>query len=125
MSKKEKIITDFNYKVIQMTPRVRPERKADVLIVPMFSEFGCETLGALYCLPELLRNRWAGKYIIVLSWAGRDYLYKGLADEVWELSDEHQWLKQYCLAFHHVSRNLKRFEHEAAKQGTLIQIGTI
>jgi len=125
MIKKEKVVTDFNYKIIKMTPRPRPERKGDVLIVSMLSEFGCETLGVLYCIPELLKNRWAGKYIIVLSWSGRDYLYKGLADEVWELSDEHQWLKQYCLAFHHVSRNLKRFEQEAAKEGTLIPVATV
>lgn len=125
MVKKEQVVKKFNYRQIRLTPRPRPDRKENIIIIPMLSEFGCETLGVLYSIPELLRNRWSGKYIIVLSWFGREYLYRGLADEVWELAEEHQWLKQYCLAFHHVSRNLKRFEQEMAKFGTMIQIGTV
>ncbi len=122
---RQKTIDEFNYRVIKMNPRPRPERKGDILIVPMFSEFGCETMGVLYCLPELLRKRWSGKYIIILAWEGRDYLYRGLADEVWELAEEHQDLRQYCRAFHHNSLSLKRFEKEAGKNGTLIPIGTV
>lgn len=125
MLTRQKNVDQFNYRVVKMNPRPRPDRKGDILIVPMLSEFGCETLGVLYCLPELLRNKWAGKYIIILAWEGRDYLYRGLADEVWELAEDHQDLRQYCRAFHHNSLSLKRFEKEAGKLGLLVPIGTI
>jgi hypothetical protein len=35
------------------------------------------------------------------------------------------WLREYCRAFHHVSRNLKRAEKEAAKYGTVVDVGHI
>lgn len=88
----------------------------------MFSEFGCETLGVIYCLPYLLRTAWAGKYIIVMGWQGREFFYRGIADEFWEMGEENQWLRKYCKAFHHESRNLKRFEKSVSKFGKVVSI---
>jgi hypothetical protein len=123
--RREPEVTQFDYRVHNLSGRTRPPAR-DIVIIPMFSEFGCETLSILYCLPYLLRTKFAGKFVVILGWAGREYFYRHLADEFWELGPDHQWLRDYARAFHHTSRNLKRFEKEvASKQGKLIDISEI
>ena len=41
-------------------------------------------------------------------------------DEFWEVREEHQWLRDYCNAFHHNSDNLKRLELKLEKNGIVI-----
>lgn len=100
--------------------RHRPKpSKRQILLICCFSEFGCETLGALYCIPRVLK-RHRGYYVIVVGWYGREYLYRHLVDEYWELKEEFMWLRDYSRAFHHVSDNLKRAEEELGNYGTAL-----
>jgi len=89
-------------------------------MISCLSEFGCETLGITYCLPDLLRRN-PGRYTIVVGWYGREYLYRHLVDEFWEMKEEHQWLREYCRAFHHDSKNLTKIEESLKPFGKTIQ----
>ena len=108
---KEERIEDIGFNIFKLSDRPRPKDTAGILVICCFSEFGCETVGAMYCLPRMILDQ-TSKYRIVVGWSGREYLYRHLADEFWEIKPEHMWLREYARAFHHDSRNLSRLESE-------------
>lgn len=112
-------IEDVQFNIHKFNNRARPNPK-NTLIISCFSEFGCETLGVLYSISRIAQN-FPGYYIIVMGWYGREYFYRHLADEFWELKEEHQWLREYCRAFHHDSRNLKKVEEKVKVYGHVLQ----
>jgi len=116
----EELLKEITFKVHKFTPRQRPSNPANVAIFPHFSEFGSELIESIYTLPMLLNGQYRGKYSIVLGWYGRAYLYKHLVDEFWEIDKEHQYLRDYCRAFHHSSKNLKKAEKMASKYGHVV-----
>lgn len=122
---KEPIVADLRFKVHKFNKRKRPADLRNIRIYPAFSEFGCEILGVLYCLPRLMQTRHSGKYTIVMGWHGREYLYRHLVDEFWEIDEEYQWLREYSRAFYHESINLRRAEKQANKQGAVVPITEI
>jgi hypothetical protein len=122
--KKEANLNGVRFIVHKFTKRPRP-KKADVAILPAFAEFGCETLIPLYCLPILMKGKCAGKYMVVMGWYGREFLYKHLVDEYWELGEEHQNLREYCRAFHHTSKTLKKVERQASEIGEVLGDGEL
>jgi len=115
----EEPIADVQFNIHKFTNRPRPD-KAQVVIIPAFSEFGCETLIPLYCIPYLLRGQYQGRYSIVMGWYGREFLYRHLVDEFWELKEEYQYLREYCRAFHHHSQNLKKVQAKAREVGHVV-----
>lgn len=118
MKRSEEKLDKISFTVYKNNPRPKPSREK-ILIICCFSEFGCETVGCMYCIPRLLR-RFPGRYIIVMGWYGREYLYRHLADEFWEISEDYMWLRNHAYAFHHISDNLRRLEQSAAVHGTVI-----
>ncbi len=104
----ELLVDSINFKIYKFNNREKPN-KDRVLIITCFSEFGCETVSVLYCIPRLLQI-YSGYYVICVGWNGREFFYRHLVDEYWELDEKHQWLREYSRAFHHVSRNLKKLE---------------
>jgi len=116
---KEEPICDVQFNVHKFTNRPKPIDKDRILIVSCFSEFGCEIVGALYCVPRLIKEN-PGAYVIVMGWYGRAYLYKHLVDEFWEIKEEFQFLRDKALAFHHSSNNLTRLEKGAENFGKVI-----
>lgn len=116
-------VDGIKFKIHKFTVRNKPDPK-NVVIFPLFSEFGCETLACVYCLPNLLRKL-AGKYTIVMGWHGREYLYRHLVDEFWEIPEDLMWLREYARAFHHVSKNLKKAEKEASNYGRVVDVSHI
>ena len=123
----ESIIKEIKLKVHKFNNRNKPTRRQNIVIFPCFSEFGTEVLGTLYCIPKLMQQRYSGKYSIAIGWHGRKFLYKNLVDEFWELDEEHQWLRKYCRAFHHHSKNLFRIEKNVCRMGHLVsalELGT-
>lgn len=111
----EESISEVKFNIHKYNIRPRPLNKSHVVIFSCFSEFGSELLGSLYCIPQLLQTHFLGYYAIVMGWHGRGYLYKHLVDEFWELKPEYQWLREYCRAFHHSSRNLRKVEKAARR----------
>lgn len=116
----EEKITKIDFNVFKFTKKPKPIDPSKILIICCFSEFGCETLGVNYCVPYLLEEH-PDKYIIIVGWYGRDYFYKHLADEFWELKEEHMWLrnKTGAAAFHHHSRNLSLIEGSLTSKGVV------
>lgn len=119
-TKAEKSVEDLNFVIHQCTNRSRPSDSRRVVIFPIFAEFGSEMLAPLYIIPYLLKNKYQGKYSIVMGWYGRKYLYEHLVDEFWELDEKHQWLREYCRALHNDSKNLKKATEKASQYGTVI-----
>lgn len=114
----EEKLLQVTFKVHKLNSRVRPDRTRR-LIIGCFSEFGCEIVGRMYCIPRLLK-RFPGRYVIGMGWYGREYLYRHLVDEYWELNEEHMWLRNHVYAFHHHSDNLTALERAAAKHGIVV-----
>jgi len=113
-------VDEINFAIHKFTNRSKPANTKNIVIFPCFSEFGTEVLGTLYCIPMMMRRNYCGKYSIAMGWQGRAFLYKNLVDEFWEIDPQHMWLRKYCRAFHHHSKNLFRIEKNSAKMGTLV-----
>lgn len=116
---KEEQMCDIQFNVHKFTNRPKPLDKDRIVIISCFSEFGCEIVGAMYCVPRLIKEN-PGAYIIVMGWYGRAYLYKHLVDEFWEIKEEFQFLRDKALAFHHSSKNLAKLEKNAEQLGQVI-----
>ena len=116
----EAVIDNIDFNIFKNNNRPKPQDKRKVLIISCLSEFGCEIVGCMYCLPRIMQ-KFPGHYKIAVGWHGREYLYRHLVDEFWEMKEEHQWLREYCRAFHHESKNLKYLEQALSQQGTLIE----
>lgn len=115
---REPKIPNLSFKKHKFNRRPRPSPN-NTIIIGCFSEFGCETIGVMYCIPRIISEN-PGKYYIVAGWHGRSYLYKHLVDEFWEIDEEFQCLREYARAFHHESANLKKFEEQMKAQGKVI-----
>jgi len=116
---KEEALEDVQFNIHKFNNRPKPTDKRQVLIIGCFSEFGCETVGVMYCIPRILQQ-YPGKYKIIMGWYGREYFYRHLVDEFWEVREEHQHLREYCRAFHYDSINLQRIEKGAAEHGIVV-----
>ena len=117
--KSEERLVDVTFNVHKFTSKDKPTDKNKIIIVSCFSEFGCEVMGAMYCIPWVKRED-PDAYIIVMGWYGRSYLYRHLADEFWEVKEEFQWLRDYALAFHNNSKNLQKIEKQALQFGKVV-----
>lgn len=115
----EETLDHISFNVHKLNHRTRPKKKDRIKIISCFSEFGCETIGSMYCIPRLLK-RYPGSYVIVMGWYGREYIYRHLVDEYWEMKEEHMWLRDHARAFHHISSNLEKLERSATKYGDVI-----
>jgi hypothetical protein len=117
--KKEEPIVDIKFNIFKNNLRQKPTNVKDIIVISCLSEFGCEIVGCMYCIPKVLREN-PGKYVIIVGWYGRDFLYRHLADEFWEVKEEFQNLRDYCRAFHHESVNLARLEKILKQFGKFI-----
>lgn len=116
----EEPIVNLGFDKTILSGRRRPDDSRKRMYYSCFSEFGCEILGVLYSVPELIQKV-PGMYATVMGWHGREYLYRHLADEFWELKPDHMWLREYCRAFHHTSKNLSRLEETLhLKEGIVV-----
>lgn len=115
----EVLLPKVEFNIFKFNNRPKPKPRNRSLIISCFSEFGCETVGTMYCIPRITK-RFPGLYIIAMGWYGREYLYRNLVDEFWEIKEEYMWLRDYARAFHHLSTNLKYVEEGACVHGTVI-----
>jgi predicted Zn-ribbon and HTH transcriptional regulator len=122
--KLEERIENVQFNVIKYNNRPKPNDIRNIVIISCFAEFGCETLAVMYCVPQIVHEH-LGKYKIIMGWHGREYFYRHLADEFWELKEEHQHLREYCRAFHHASLNLAKIEERAKEYGVVIPSETM
>jgi hypothetical protein len=116
--KKEPLV-DIKFNVFKFSERMKPNDFNKITIISCLSEFGCETIGCLYCLPRIVHER-KNDYKIAVGWYGREYFYRHLVDEFWEIQEECQFLRDYCKAFHHESRNLAKLERTLQEYGNVV-----
>ena len=112
---KEPTIEKIDFNIFKLNNRSKPEDDRNVVVICSFSEFGCETLACNYVIPKIIQDH-LGKYIIVVGWYGREYLYRHLVDEFWEIKEEHQWLRDYGNAYDHKSKNISNLEDNISKK---------
>jgi hypothetical protein len=115
----EEKLEDIKFNIYKLNNRLKPNDPRQVLMICCFSEFGCETVGALYCIPRIMKDH-PNKYKIIVGWHGREYFYRHLADEFWEIKQDHMWLREFSRAFHHESKNLERIESVLKDYGTVV-----
>ena len=120
----EELLSKVEFTVFKFNNRPKPKVRKRCLIISCFSEFGCETVGTMYCIPRIIK-RSPGLYIIAMGWYGREYLYRNLVDEFWEIKEDYMWLRDYSRAFHHLSTNLKNVEEGACVHGTVVPSATL
>lgn len=120
VSLEEPIIKNILFNKYKFNDKVFPKNKNEILIITCFSEFGCESLALLYCLPEIIKNH-PNHYVICVGWFGRAYLYKHLCDEYWEIKEEFQWLREYSYAFRNSSKNLSKLDNFLESLGVLFK----
>lgn len=116
----EEPVANIDFDIHKLNNRPKPDDPRQILLACCFSEFGCETVGVMYCLPHLFQQ-YPGHYKIVVGWHGREYFYRHLADEFWEIKKENMWLREHCRAFHHESKNLERIEKALTSHGQVIE----
>lgn len=115
----EQMLDGLKFKVFKFNNRPKPTDKNRILIISCFAEFGCETVSLMYCIPKLIASN-PGAYVICVGWYGREYLYRHLVDEFWEIDEAGMWLREFSNAFSSFSKNVKRLEKALAKQGLVI-----
>jgi hypothetical protein len=116
----EEKIENIKFKIHKLSNRPNPNNKNSTIIFCCFSEFGCETVGIMYTVPQIIiRN--PNKYKIVIGWHGRKYLYQHLVDEFWEIDEEFMGLREFARAFHHDSDNLSIVEKNMGQFGHVIK----
>ena len=120
----EERIEDISFNVFKFGTRTRPQDPRRITIICCFNEFGCETVGTMYCLPQILQAN-AGRYFIAVGWYGREYLYRHLVDEFWEIKEEHQWLREHSRAFSHQSKNLTKVEEAFQQYGRVYKCADV
>ena len=84
-------------------------KKSKTLFIICLVEFGCEWLIPHYLLPKIVQKN-KDKNIVVVGWYGREFLYKHLVDEFWELDQAFMELRETSRALHHCSRTIKKLE---------------
>ena len=84
---KDKLLSELKFKIFKFNNRPKPQDIKRILIISCFSEFGCESIGLHYCIPKVISCN-PGAYVICVGWHGRDYLYRHLVDEYWEIEED-------------------------------------
>ena len=123
VNQKKETIVKFNK--FKFNNRPKPSDKERIVIICCFSEFGCETIGLSYAIPQLMK-KYPGRYFIGVGWYGREFLYRNLLDEFWEIDEKLMHLKDFAKAFHFHSDELSAIELNLRKEcGTLVNSNLI
>ena len=84
-----------------------------------FGEFGCETLLPTFLIPRIASN-FSEYRKIVVGWSNREYFYRDLCDEYWELDSKYMSLKNNSYAFVNTSIELTSLYKRLSPLGIII-----
>lgn len=115
---KEIRLDHLSFNKFKFNKRKLPNDKRRIVFIDCFAEFGCESVALMFCIPKIMQKH-PGAYFICVGWYGREYLYRHLVDEFWEIKEEFQWLREYASAFHNSSKNLAKLNDYLKKFGVL------
>jgi len=116
---KEKLISEISFNKFKFNKRIMPS-KENIVFITCFGEFGCESIGLMYCIPKVIQQ-YPDAYIVCVGWYGREYLYRHLVDEFWELKEEFQYLREYSNAFQNTSKSIKKLENVLRNDGIVVE----
>ena len=91
-----------------------------VIFLSSLIEFGCESLLPHYFLNSF-KEKYSNYHRVAITWSGRRSLYMKHMDEVWELDDKFQNLRDLSLAFHVIGKNLLNIEKSLLNHGEVFQ----
>jgi predicted Zn-ribbon and HTH transcriptional regulator len=115
---KEIKLNELNFNKFKFNKRKIPKDKNRIIFIDCFGEFGCESVALMFCIPRIIQ-RHPGAYFICVGWYGREYLYRHLVDEFWEIKEEFQWLREYANAFNNSSKNLAKLNSNLKNFGII------
>ncbi len=84
-----------------------------------FGEFGCETLLPTFLIPRIINNFPEYRKVVV-GWSNREYFYRELCDEYWELDPQYMILKNNSYAFENTSVELASLYKRLSPLGIVI-----
>jgi len=124
LTDKELLHKEVKFKIFKFNSREKPRDKRRILIISCFCEFGCEALSLMYCIPKIIAKN-PGAYVICAGWYGREYLYRHLVDEFWEIDESCMHLREYSNAFISKSKNLAAIEKKLKDHGAVYECASI
>jgi hypothetical protein len=98
--------------------------KRNTIFITTFVEFGCESFFPHYIVPEVASSN-KEYHIVVVGWFGREFYYKHLVDEFWELDNEFGSLRNLSRALQHNSKTLFSLEKLLETYGVVIKSDTV
>jgi hypothetical protein len=98
--------------------------KKNTIFITTFVEFGCESFFPHYIVPEVVKSN-KNYHIIVVGWHGREFYYKNLVDEFWELDNEFSSLRNLSRALKHNSKVIYKLEKLLETYGVVIRSETV
>lgn len=116
---KENLLDQVRFYQHKFNNRPKPDKKK-ILIISCFTEFGCESMALMYCIPRAISHN-PGAYVICVGWYGRAYLYKHLVDEFWEIEESAMFMRDYANAFINTSLNVRRIETALENYGMVFK----
>jgi len=117
---KEELLQEVKFTIHKFNNRPKPQDKRKILIITCFTEFGCEAMGLMYCIPRAISHN-PGAYVVCAGWYGRAYLYKHLVDEFWEIDESAMHLRDFANAFINNSLNVKKIERVLETHGMVFK----
>ena len=84
-----------------------------------FGEFGCESIIPTFLIPRI-NNNFKEYRKIVVGWQGREYFYRDVCDEFWEIDNEFMSLKNRSHAFENHSTEIASLEKRLSNLGIVI-----
>lgn len=84
-----------------------------------FGEFGCETILPTFLIPRI-NNNFPEYRKIVIGWNNREYFYRDLCDEYWELDSKYMQLKNNSYAFENISVEIASLHKRLAPLGVVL-----
>lgn len=84
-----------------------------------FGEFGCETILPTFLLPRM-NNNFQEYRKIVIGWKDREYFYRDICDEYWELDSKYMMLKNNSYAFENTSVEIASLNKRLIPLGVVI-----
>jgi hypothetical protein len=84
-----------------------------------FGEFGCETLIPTFLIPRIITN-FPEYRKIVIGWNNREYFYRDLCDEFWELDSSQMMLKDNSQAFENTSIEIASLQKRLNPLGVVL-----
>ena len=84
-----------------------------------FGEFGCETMIPTFLIPRI-NNNFPKYRKIVVGWHNREYFYRHVCDEYWELDSQHMSLKDHSYAFENNSPEIMKLSKRLSNLGVII-----